>query len=62
MAPSNGTHCMAPRQWHPSMAQHPAMAMAPSMAPSNGSALAPNVNPAKVGSQPPSGSEWPGID
>ena len=54
--PTNGTHCMAPRQWHPSMA--PTMAMAPS----NGSAMAPNVNPAKVGSQPPSCSEWPRID
>ena len=36
-----------------SLAWHPPMAMAPSMAPSNGSAMAPNVNPAKVGSQPP---------
>ena len=51
MAPSNGTPAMAPQQWHPSNGT-------PAMEPSNGTqqwrpAMAPNVNPAKVGAHPP---------
>ena len=57
--PSNGTPAMAPQQWHPAVApSNGTDGTTPAMAPSNGAqwhpATAPNVNPAKVGSQPPS--------